>query len=125
MIFDRVYREAAETFGKKRGHRNPLTPYTRTWKLVLSRSEHALWVWNDKYGPLNASQREYAEELLAYALTEARSAPDCNSTYAFFNATLTRLLNHETVDAGFKRREESDEGALADVIDLDGIYAAA
>jgi hypothetical protein len=110
-FYGEVWAAAAETFGQKRGHKNPLTPYTRTWKIILQRAEHALWVWNDKYGPLNGSQREYATTLVVHSLTRAREAPDCNSTYAYFNATLTRLLNHETVDAGFKSRDEQEPAA--------------
>lgn len=109
MFYERVWNAAADTFGKKRGHKNPLTPYTRTWRLVLSRADHALWVWNDKYGPLTPAQRDYAAELVEHALVKAQEAPDCNAVYAFFNAKLTRLLNHEKVDAGFKQRAHEGE----------------
>ena len=115
-FFDKVWREAAETFSQKRGHRNPLNPYTRTWKLVVDRAEHALRVWDEKYGPLNRKQWDYAGDLIAYALIQARSAPDCNAAYAFFNTTLTQLLNHERTDEGMTRRASSLDDALGDVI---------
>lgn len=119
-FYDQVYRAAADTFGKKRGHKNPLTPYTRTWAMVLGRAEHALWVWNDKFGPLNPHQRGYAALLVVHCLQKAQAAPDCNSTYAYFNASLTRLLNHETVDAGFKSRGEEARALMVGFEDVLG-----
>jgi len=101
-----VWQAAADTFGKKRGHANPLTPYTRTWRLVIERAEHALWVWNDKFGPLTPSQRQYATDLIVYSLKKAQEAPDCNAVYAHFITTLVSLINHERTDAGFERRRE-------------------
>ena len=115
-FFEKVWREAAETFGKQRGFKNPLSPYTRTWRLVVDRAEHALRVWDEKYGPLNRKQWDYAGDLVAYSLKQARTAPDCNAAYAFFNTTLTSLLNHERTDEGFTRRADSLDDTLGSVI---------
>lgn len=115
-FYEKVWLAAAETFAVKRGHRKPLNPYTRTWRLVVDRAEHALRVWDEKYGPLNRSQWDYAGDLIAHALTQARTAPDCNAAYAYFNTTLTSLLNHERTDAGFTRRATSLDDALGDLV---------
>lgn len=118
-LYERIWREAAETFGKNRGHGNPLTPYTRTWRQVIDRAEHALWLWNDKYGPLTAKQREYAGDLICHALVAAREAPDPGSVYAYFNTRLTEMLNHERAHQGFRARENTDperrDNALLDL----------
>ena len=120
-LYERIWREAAETFGKNRGQENPLTPYTRTWRQIIDRAEHALWLWNDKYGPLTVKQRGYAGDLICHALVAAREAPDPGSVYAYFNTRLTSMLNHEVVDLGFKvRADRRDEG----VLDLDVFQVA-
>ena len=111
-----VFTEAAKTFGKRAGHAETLTPYSRTWRTVIERAEHALWLWNDKYGPLSPKQRQYASELVCSALTYAREkAPNVGQTYAFFHTQLTHLLNHERVHQGFQQRAElvaADESLL-------------
>lgn len=116
MFYDRVFTEAAETFSVKRGHRHALTPFSRTWRTILERADHALWTWNDKYGPLTREQRAYAAELVCHALTKARAADSAGDHYAHFHTTLTSLLNHETVDAGFKARAERGDSLAADLI---------
>jgi hypothetical protein len=105
-FYEVVWAEAAIVFGKKNGEPESLTPFSRTWKQVVGRAEHALWLWNDKYGPLNADQRLYAAQLVTHALRQALLTQVRSERYAFFNATLTRLLNHETVHAGFRARRE-------------------
>lgn len=104
-FFEIVFTEAAKTFGKRAGHAETLTPYSRTWRTVIERAEHALWLWNDKYGPLSPAQREYAAELVRSSLIYAREkAPNVGQTYAYFHTQLTHLLNHETVHQGFHSR---------------------
>ena len=90
-----------------------LTPYGKTWKTVISRAEHALRLWNESYGPLNADQWAYAGSLIAYSLSVAkRDAPDYSARYAYFHTSLTGLLNHETVAEGFKRRRPTYASAI-------------
>lgn len=122
-FFEEVWETAAIVFGKKNGEAESLTPFSKTWKQIVGRAEHALWMWNDKYGPLNQRQREHAAVLVCYALRQALDAPDRSGRYAYFNATLTRLLNHETVHAGFlSRQDEVPESDLT--ADLYGAVAA-
>ena len=109
-FFEAVWKEAASTFAKRRGFPEALTPHGRTWKTVCARAEHALWVWNDKYGPLNIEQREYAGALVCHALRRAReTAPSVGETYAYFHTSLTHLLNHERVHHGFTSRSNRGE----------------
>ena len=118
-FYERVWEQAAATFGKRAGHAETLTPYSRTWRMVNERAEHALWLWNDKYGPLNAEQRDYAGQLIASALAYARrNAPSVGETYAFFHTQLTHLLNHERVHAGFQSRASNAtlDDALLDAL---------
>jgi len=117
-FFEAVWAEAAIVFGKRNGEPESLTPFSRTWKQVVGRAEHALWMWNEKYGPLNPKQRAYAAELVCHALRQALEAPDRSGRYAFFNATLTRSLNHERVHDGFRSREDADiQGEASDLAD--------
>ena len=100
-----VWNDAAALFSKKNGHRQTLAPYSRTWAQVVERVEHVVWdVWNDKYGPLEPAQREYAIELIRSAFKHAAGAPTPSDHYAWFHARLMMLANHETVDAGFRKR---------------------
>jgi hypothetical protein len=122
-LFDRIWRVAAETFSKGRGHDESLNPYRDDWRKILARVEHAIFLWNDKYGPLNHAQREYAGDIVCYALVNAREAPTPSERYAWFNRALTGSLNHERVDAGFKQRDDGgiEPTFLGDVL---GVTAA-
>lgn len=114
-VFERIWGAAASVFSKRNGEREPLTPYSRTWKTVVARAEHALWLWNDKYGPLTHEQREYACDLICHALKKAGERAEVGERYAFFHTELDSLLNHERVHEGFRRRAPRvDEEALAD-----------
>jgi hypothetical protein len=122
LVFEAIWAEAAIVFGKRNGAAESLTPFSRTWKQILGRSEHALWTWNEKYGPLNAPQREYATSLIVHSLKKASEAPSLGMRYAFFNAKLTGLLNHETVHAGFQsRKDEAKADAQYDSL-MYGLY---
>lgn len=112
-----VFTCAAETFGKRAGFAEPLSPYSRTWKMVCERADHALWLWNDSYGPLNKEQREYAARLVCSSLEHAREeAPTLGDTYAYFHTRLTQLLNHERVKAGFLARNPERDNILLDAV---------
>lgn len=125
-LFDAIFAEAAITFGKRRGHAETLTTYSTTWKTVGERADHAIWMWNDKYGPLNAGQRDYACKLVVSALRYARThAPSVGQTYAFFHTQLTHLLNHERVHHGFLSRASTAEEEAAFLDDLQTFAAVA
>lgn len=112
-FFERIYAEAAVVFGKRNGEKESLTPHSRTWRTVIERAEHALWLWNENYGPLTLEQREYAADLIVHALGKAGEQAEVGKRYAFFHTELTSLLNHERVQAGFqKRAEERHSGAV-------------
>lgn len=108
-----IWKAAYAAFGKE---------VYKAWPQICDRWEHAVFLWNDSYGPLNPAQREYAGQLVVSALEWAGKHP-AEQRYARFHASLTAKLVHERVVAGFKaRREEEGEDALVDVIDLDNIY---
>jgi hypothetical protein len=81
----------------------------KAWPQICERWEHALWEWNDRFGPLNRDQREYASQLCRYSLAFAGETKDAHR-YARFHSRLAFYLNHERVAAKFK--------ALSQPIDL-------
>jgi hypothetical protein len=105
---ERIFSAARKPFGKG---------VYKAWPRIVAEAEHALWVvWNPKYGPLNAAQREYALGLIVYALGKAEGHPNPYGAYYYH---LRKCLNHETVDAGFKQRGDDGEmqGEVADLLD--------
>lgn len=104
---ERIFSAARQPFGNG---------VFKAWPQIIAEVEQALWVvWNPKYGPLNAAQREYAVELILYALKKADGHPN---PYAGFKYHLRKLFNHESVDAGFRQREEREfHGEVADLLD--------
>lgn len=90
---ERIFRAAKAAFGKN---------VFAAWPQIIGEAEHALWVvWNPRYGPLNAEQREYATSLVCFALNKAVGHPN---PYGAYYTWLRSAYNHETVDAGFKSR---------------------
>lgn len=81
----------------------------RTYQSLDRRIRHALRVWDEKYGPLNPAQEAYADRLLARAIEkgEQEAGQDRGKRYAFVQSRIGQLVNHETVDAGFKNRAEA------------------
>lgn len=94
-----IWKAAYAAFGKE---------VYKAWPQLCERWEHALWVWNDAYGPLCPAQREFAAERIVSALKWAADHP-ADQRYARFNASLSHWLNHERTQAGFKSREEREE----------------
>ena len=82
-------------------------PTSRTFQSLSRRAQHALRVWNERYGPFTQEQAEYADSVLAAALrTAARDAAgDRSKLFRFAQAQIGRMVNHETVHAGFLRRQ--------------------
>lgn len=78
----------------------------RTYKSLDRRIRHALRVWAEKYGPLTPDQEGYADRVLAAAIKdgEVKAGRDGGKRYAFVQANIGRVVNHEVVDAGFKKR---------------------
>jgi len=89
---------------------------------VIKRAEHAIWMWNEKYGPLSPRQVEYVGDLIVHALKRAGDAPSDGEKYAYFHTQLTSLLNHERVDAGFDQRAEHGDLAAALAAALEDSY---
>lgn len=117
-VFGRVWTEAADTFGVKRGCKEPLSPYGRTWGTILDRSEHAILVWGQKFGPLSPAQWTYCADLICHSLAYARKAPSPAERYAYFHTQLTHLLNHETTQEGFEKRAvaEPESNVVLDLL---------
>ena len=85
-------------------------PASRNRKTLGKLIEHALTVWRTRYGPLNLAQDKYASDLLCSAFTEgAKSASGArlDSPIAPIITRLKLLVNHDTVDGGFKRRRDT------------------
>jgi hypothetical protein len=98
MMVERIFSAARKSFGNN---------VYKAWPRIIAEAEHALWVvWNPKYGPLNSAQREYALELILYAVGKAQGHPNPYGAYYYH---LRKLFNHESVDAGFRSREDSGE----------------
>jgi hypothetical protein len=86
-------------------------PDSKTFQSLDRRVQHALAVWESKYGPFTPAQDQYAGRVLAWAIREgareARSDPGC--LYPYVLNQLAKVVNHEKVDAGMKRRGVSGE----------------
>lgn len=96
-------REAAErVFGG--GIHNPRG---RVHKSLDRRIQHAIRVWRSRYG-LNPAQMVYAGDVLAWAIRHGAEGlpPESEKRYPFVLKQLERIVNDETVHAGFKRRSE-------------------
>ena len=101
---DEVFAAAEAAFGR--------CVYARTGRTYQSldrRIRHALRVWDEKYGPLNPAQNEYAATLLVHAIEKGarEAAGDRSKLYPFVQAGIGRLVNHERVDEGFKARAQT------------------
>ena len=110
-VFARIGRAASAAFTIRCPHCDRPLPgekevslRSRTWERILKRAEHALHVWDSKYGPLNAAQWEYAGDLITFALEKSAARQDVGERYAWFEQELTALLGHERVHAGFQSR---------------------
>lgn len=81
-------------------------PESRTYKGLDRRIRHAATVWADRYGPLNEKQRSYMSSLLIAAIRKAKEegGDDKRKLYPAIHTKIAYLLNHEAVDAGFKKR---------------------
>lgn len=98
---ERTFAAALEAFGGAVYARGG-----RTAKALERRINHARRVWAEKYGPLSTDQEDYADAVLASAIRRgARDGQAADGTlYSFVQAEIARRVNHEEVDAGFKRR---------------------
>jgi len=84
----------------------------RTIEGVERRCRFAHRVWLDKYGPFNADQGEYETELMCFAIR------DSGGDYARLYAGYDRLINHENVDLGFKKRKGDVPVVTFDAMEL-------
>lgn len=78
--------------------RDVFGPGDRTFKAIGKRAAHAYRVWGEKYGPWTPTQAQYALDVVVAAVV--RSEGDRARCYA----SLSDAVNHEVVDAGFKKR---------------------
>ena len=100
---DAVFQAAEEVFGPAVYARTG-----RTYQALDRRIRHAFRTWEDKYGTLSPRQTEYAAELLVHAIKKgaADAAGDRSKLYRFVQAGIGRVVNHERVHEGVKRRQE-------------------
>lgn len=102
----RTFAAGAEIFGG-----SIYNPASRAHKSLSRRVQHALRVWAEKYGPLTPDQYEYADTVLEAALRSAakEAAGDRSKLFAYAQAQIGRVVNHERVHEGFQRRAETVE----------------
>lgn len=81
---------------------------SRTYVALDRRIRHALRTWEARYGPLVQEQRDYAHTVLIAALRRGSedAGSDRRKLYPFVQSRLGLSVNHEIVDAGFKRRAQ-------------------
>lgn len=104
-----VFEAAYQSFGAR-----IFNSQGRAFRALHRRVRHALVVWDDKYGPLNASQELYAEKVLAKAILNAASrATSTAQLFPFTQAALARMVNHDRVHAGFRRRADEATWVVA------------
>jgi hypothetical protein len=97
----------------------------RTGKIATpfrSKVAHALKVWHDKYGPLNAEQYDYADQLLRWTIrsgAEYAKSQGMKHPAPIIWANLMSIVNHERADAGFKQRSSKKDVAaeVAEALD--------
>ena len=86
-------------------------PQRRTIEAVSRRCRFAHRVWSEKYGPFNFEQGRYAIELMLYIINSSAG-------HAQMYGRFDEMLNHETVDAGFKRRRDGEPEVKFDAMEL-------
>jgi hypothetical protein len=84
----------------------------RTIPAFITRAKFAHQVWLDKYGPFNVEQGQYVRELLLWVIRT--SGGDRGKLLG----RLDDLVNHESVDAGFKRRKGDVPEVKFDAMEL-------
>ena len=91
----------------------------RTFKSLNRRIVHAVRVWEEKYGPFTEEQEAYAGKLLAWSIRQGAKGAgmDKSRLYAFVLSSLAKMVNHERVDAGFKRRQVEDAAIFDPLLD--------
>lgn len=101
---NRTFAAALEFFGPQLYNKN-----SRAYKSLHRRVEHALRVWAEKYGGLNAKQADYADLVLEAALKRAAkdAAGDVGKLFTYAQAGIGRIVNHERVHQGFTSRAET------------------
>lgn len=107
-IHERIWKMAQAAFGKD---------VFKLWVRIEAEADHSIWLWNDKYGPLTFSQREYAADIICRALARAREVGETGHKIALYKTLLRTAKNHENIDLGFKARKDSDGPD-----NLDGIF---
>jgi hypothetical protein len=84
----------------------------RTIEGVERRCKFAHRVWAEKYGPFSVDQGQYAVELMLFVIKESKG------NYGFLYSGFDRIINHEDVDKGFKRRRDEEQTVKFDTMEL-------
>jgi hypothetical protein len=103
-VVDEIWKEADRCFGRPE--------VFKAWPMICRKWEHALWHWNDQFGPLNPDQRAYFIEVVGSCLRWAARKP-AEQRYASYQASLMAKLNHEAIRSGFERRASASSADLS------------
>lgn len=108
---EQTFAEALRAFG------NPIYSASAIRKSLDTRIYHTLNVWTKKYGPLNAEQELYADQVLARCIAGGieDAAGDRIKRRTFVLNNLSKAANHEVVDAGFKARADKTENLAPEI----------
>ena len=79
----------------------------RTFDSMTKRARFCFKVWQGKYGNFNPEQAIYAEQLVLWAFQAADGVTDAGEKRAKVLERLSRIVNHETTDQGFKDRAKT------------------
>jgi hypothetical protein len=91
-----VFLAAKAMFGDKIHNRQSSTRKGLDRKIV-----YALQVWDEKYGPLNPAQADYAAELLA---SRFNTEPEVDLDLPLVYVRLDEIVHHDVVHRGFLKR---------------------
>jgi len=88
-------------------------PTSRTYKALDGRIRHALRVWGEKFGPLNAKQEQYADEILAFCIRKAQreAGGDRAKLWPYAQAGIGRAIMSERAETGMKSRRDTVDGS--------------
>lgn len=87
--------------------RTTFGPGDQTFQAMTRRCRFAMKVWQGKYGNFNPEQAAYAESVLLYAISAANGLHGAKAKREAAYGQLSRVVNHERTDEGFKRRAKT------------------
>jgi hypothetical protein len=104
LVVEEIWDAADKCFGRPE--------VFKAWPMVCKKWEHALWHWNDQFGPLNQKQRDYFVEVVISCLVWAGTQQEVQRRYASYQASLMAKLNHERVRDGFQMRGSAPDPVM-------------